>query len=61
MSQLPFWLSKAAAGKPQELGFGLPAVISAGIAFLGKKKILMKLLVHSMAYTPPPWAFRDEP
>jgi len=29
-------------------------VISAGIAFLGKKKILMKLLVHSMAYTPPP-------
>jgi hypothetical protein len=39
----------------------LPVVISAGIAFRGKKYMDIAVLVYSVAYTPPPIALKPLP
>ena len=61
IEQRPYLLSKLAAGKPQEIGLGCPEVISAGIDDLGNMYILMKSLVHHIAYTPPPFLLNEVP
>jgi hypothetical protein len=58
MSQSP---ENIAWGSPQPLGSGLRVVISAGIAFRGKKYTDIAVLVHSVAYTPPPTALKPLP
>lgn len=39
---------------PHEAGFGFPLAMSPGIAERGKNQMEIALLVHSVAYTPPP-------
>jgi hypothetical protein len=50
-----------AAGSPHVLGFGLPDAMSDGIDSRGKNQMLMAASVHSVAYTPPPFALNPEP
>jgi hypothetical protein len=50
-----------AAGSPHELGFGVLDVMSEGIDSRGKNQMLIATSVHSVAYTPPPFALKPEP
>lgn len=53
--------SNLATGLPHPLGFGLPLETSPGITPLGKNQMLMASPVHSVAYTPPPFALKPVP
>lgn len=58
MSQPP---ENEAVAIPQPVGSGLPLVISDGIALRGKNQMLILSLVHSVAYTPPPFELKPVP
>lgn len=50
-----------ADGRPQLAGEGVLLVISDGILPRGKNQMLMASLVHSVAYTPPPFELKPDP
>jgi hypothetical protein len=50
-----------ADGEPQYEGVGLPLVMSDGMLPRGKNQMLIAVLVHSVAYTPPPLALKPDP
>jgi hypothetical protein len=52
---------KFAAGVPQLLGSGLPLLMFAGTSREAKYHTLMPVLVHKLAYTPPPLELKAVP
>lgn len=58
-----FALEKDASGLPyaDDEGFGVPALMSEGILERGKNHVFIPVVVSSVAYTPPPWAFKPLP